>query len=112
MNAKLEIANPKSLHQNGNIISSYENEFYVVYVKESGPDLGLNIVRKEFTSPTIDFYNGKLDMNVPATGSLSVDKIRKHMELIEFACQTIEEIELLRTNYVFNELEANEECQL
>ena len=86
----------KFIEKEGSIYK-YENEQYKVFFdtnSETGVDV--KIISKEFKSPRIEEFSGKLEVNIAATGSLSKDELLNHMKVLDVAMKTIEQIELTK----------------
>lgn len=69
-------------------LTKYENNAYVVFAYEEGEEIHISVLRKDNTYPEVNCYG----VNVAATGTLSKEHLVEHIERLNIARETHEQI--------------------
>lgn len=69
-------------------LTKYENDAYVIFAYEEGEEIHTSFLRKSNAYPELNCYG----VNIAATGTLSTNKLAEHIERLQTAKETHEQI--------------------
>lgn len=78
-------------------IQIYENDFYKVFFEDEGERIAVRTIPKEFRTPRIECFNGALDVNVSATGNMTSEEFKKHLQILDEVMTTMNQIEIVKS---------------